>query len=332
MRELPLVIATLATLATPATLAALAALAPPRAWAAPAVLAAGTPLPGGAEARPVPGGSASPGARAPGGAVPDGLAAGLSPAQREVLEKVVEEEFCYCGCPHTLGGCLREHPSCKHAPRMAALAARLAGAGLTRNEILRLLTQYYAGFDQKKRVALDERGFGPPLGKAEAAVTIVEFSDFTCPYCQLLRPELERFVADREGRVKLVYKPFPLPSHAHAMEAAQAAEWARDKGLFWKMHDHLFAHPHALAEDDLVAHANRLGADGEDLRRALAEGRHKARVQASQAEARAGGLVGTPTLFFNGRRHVLPDLSAATLQFTLEDEEEWQKHGGWSRD
>jgi protein-disulfide isomerase len=259
----------------------------------------------------------------------------LTPAQVEVVQRVAQDEFCHCGCPHTLAGCLREHKSCKHAPRMVTLAARLAGQGMTAGEVLKVLTDYYAGFDRSKRARLDVKEFGPPLGKPSAPISIVEFSDFACPYCQAMRPELERFVRDNEARVKLYYKPFPITSHPRALEAAIAAEWSRDKGFFWKMHDELFDHPHDLKDDDLASYASAAGGDPDELRKALEEGRYKPRIVASQAEARAAGLVGTPTLYLDGRRLNLPSAPQEiqeTLRFTLEDEEEWKKNGGWARD
>jgi protein-disulfide isomerase len=255
----------------------------------------------------------------------------LTPEQRQVAARVAQNEFCHCGCPHTLSGCLREHKACKHAPRMAALAARLAGAGLGVPEVARALGDYYASFDRAKRVALDVGGFGPPLGGPEAKVTIVEFSDFTCPYCQMLRPRLEEFVKARKGRVRLFYKPFPIASHPRSAEAAAAAEWAREKGFFWAMHDALFEHPHDLDDAALSATAERLGGDPADLLEALAAGRYRARIAGSQEEARRGGLQGTPTLFFDGRRYTLPDHSEESLEFTLADEEEWLA-GGWGHD
>ena len=259
----------------------------------------------------------------------------LTAAQVEVVRRVAQDEFCYCGCPHTLAGCLQTHPSCKHAPRMASLVVRLAGQGMTASEILKFLAGYYSGFDRSKRARLDVKDFSPPLGKADAPVAAVEFSDFACPYCQALRPELERFVSQNEARVKLYYKPFPISSHPRAQEATVAAEWARDRGLFWKMHDQLFDHPHALADDDLAGYAAAIGGDADDLRKALEQGRNRARIAASQAEARGVGLVGTPTTYFNGRKLDLPRAPseiADALRFNLEDEEEWSRHNGWTRD
>jgi len=257
---------------------------------------------------------------------------GLSPAQQQAVAEIAQEEFCYCGCPHTVSQCLRQHGGCHHAKRQARLAARLIGGGLARAEVQKTLQKYYASFDRPRRARIDLDAFGPPLGQPGAPITLVEFSDFTCPYCQLIRPQVEQFVAERAGRVKLHYKPFPIEAHPHAVEAAQAAEWARDQGVFWAFHDLLFEHPHALSNDQLAGYARQAGKDGADLLAALGSGRYRYKVEGSQAEARAAGLRGTPTLFFNGRIHVVPDYSEWMLEFTLQDEEEWQEEQHWSHE
>jgi protein-disulfide isomerase len=256
----------------------------------------------------------------------------LTPPQREALAQVAREEFCYCGCPHTLAQCLATHKECKHAPRMARLAARMAGAGMRQAEILGQLAAYYSSFEKGRRARLDLAAFGPPLGSEKAPVAVVEFSDFTCPYCQMLKPTLDDLVKDHASLVRLYYKPFPILSHPRAMEAALAGEWAREAGLFWKMYDSLFGSPHELSDEDLADRARDMGGDPTSLRAALSSSRLKARISASQAEARAAGIQGTPTLFFNGRRYLLVDHSPAGLEFTLEDEEEWTRNGGWARD
>jgi predicted DsbA family dithiol-disulfide isomerase len=257
---------------------------------------------------------------------------GLTEPQQRLVADLMQEEFCYCGCPHTVSQCLRQHQGCHHAKRQARLAARLASTGLSRTDLQKALTDYYSGFDRPRRAHLDLAGFGPPLGNEKAPVTIVEFSDFTCPYCQLLRPILEKFVEERRDRVRLFYKPFPIESHPYAVEAAQAGEWARDQGIFWPMHDQLFTHPHAVTPPDLVDYARALGKDGGDLREALESSRYRYKVEGSQAEARLAGLRGTPTLFFGGRRHAIMDYSEWMLEFMVQDEEEWQESQGWSKD
>jgi protein-disulfide isomerase len=257
---------------------------------------------------------------------------GLTAEQQQVVAEVAQEEFCYCGCPHTVSQCLRQHGSCHHAKRMARLASRLAMAGLPRAEVQKSLVKYYASFDRPRRAAIELTRFGPPLGDPAAPITLVEFSDFTCPYCQLMRPVLEKFVAERRGRVKLQFKPFPIESHPNAVEAAQAGEWARQQGIFWAFHDLMFQHPHELSPEELAGYASELGKDGAGLRAALEAGTYRYQVEGSQAEARLAGLRGTPTLFFNGRIHLIPDYSEWMLEFTLQDEEEWQEAQGWSRD
>ncbi len=254
----------------------------------------------------------------------------LAPEQREAVLAWAKSDFCYCGCPHTVAQCLGGHRTCRHAPRMARLAVRLARSGAKREEIAKALGAYYASFD--RRAKLDVAGFGPPLGDPSAKVAIVEFSDFTCPYCRLVRPTLEAFVKARPGRVKLFYKPYPIESHPGALDAAQAGEWARDKGLFWPMHDAIFGDPSARSPDALAELARGVGGEPDDLRAALSDGRWVAKVRASQEEAKKAGITGTPTLFMNGRTLVLGEVSDEGLELSLEDEEEWVKHGGWERD
>jgi protein-disulfide isomerase len=281
---------------------------------------------------PAPPQAAGPEPTTPEGLLPGIPLDGLSAAQQQVVAEVAQEEFCYCGCPHTISQCLRHHGGCHHAKRMARLASRLAMGGLPRAEVQKSLARYYASFDRPRRARLELAGFGPALGDPAAPVTLVEFSDFTCPFCQMLRPVLEKFVTDRPGRVKLHYKPFPIESHPNAVEAAQAGEWARDQGIFWAFHDLMFERSRALAPDQLASYAREAGKDGADLAAALESGRYRYKVEGAQAEARAAGLRGTPTLFFDGRLHVVPDYSEWMLEFTLQDEEEWQEKQGWSHD
>jgi len=301
----------------------------PRAAAALA-LAAALARPAHAPAAPSEVPAAAPSQPAAEPALPADVTEGLAPEQRQVLEAWAKTTFCYCGCPHTVSQCVKGHKGCRHAPRMLNLAARLVRAGAKKDELGRLVESYYASFD--RRVTLDISKFGPALGDPGAPVTLVEFSDFSCPYCQLVRPALEQFVESRKGRVKLVYKPFPIETHPGALELAQAGEWARDQNVFWPMHDAMFASPGSHTPEELATLAHDVGGDPKSLLAALSDGRYLPKVRASQAEARAAGIKGTPTLFLNGRMLVLMDYSDEGLELTLQDEEEWVKNRGWSRD
>ncbi len=293
---------------------------------ASAVLAAPAAIAADAPAAP-----AAPAAGADAGALPGVDLSALSPDQKKAILDWAKQAFCYCGCPHTVDQCLRTHQKCRHAARMATLAARLLRLGVPKGELQNELDKYYASFE--KRAKLDVSQFGPPRGEATAPVTLVEFSDFTCPFCQKVHGPLSAFVAARVERVKLYYKPFPIESHPGALDAAQAGEWARASGIFWAFHDALFEHPNAAhAVGDLADIARSVGGDPAKLREALDAKTFLSKVRGSQAEARAAGILGTPTLFLNGRMHVLSDFSDEGLEFTVRDEEEWQEHGGWERD
>lgn len=257
---------------------------------------------------------------------------GIGFEQRQLLARWASGDFCYCGCPHAVGSCLLKHSACKHSKRMVRLAAGvLAVEPKAKPELVQgMVTQYYASFDT--RATLDLAAWGPPLGEEKAPVSLVVFSDFTCPYCRVSRPVLEAFVAAHPGRVKLYFKPFPIASHPGALETAMAGEWGRAQGAFWKLHDALFeSGAHDL--DALDAAAEAAGLDASELRDALLARTMEAKVRASQTEAIHVGVHSTPTLFMNGRRLELPELSAAWLEFTLEDEEEWiANKRRWARD
>lgn len=249
------------------------------------------------------------------------------PAQRE-LAAVYSDEFCYCGCPHTLGACLQEHAECPHAPRMAALAAAEAAKGAPATEIIVLLSKYYLSFRERATLPTDDRMC---LGPRDAKVTLVEFSDFECPYCAAAAPLLKDF-ARKNGDVKLCYAPFPLQNHPNALPAAQAALFARDHGKFWEMHDLLFENQTQLGREKILSFAERLKLPRAELEAALSSGAHLDEIRASRAAGLAAQVDATPTVYVNGRKLVL-DLSSQALQHTVEDELEWQAHdGSWAKD
>ncbi len=213
---------------------------------------------------------------------------GVGQEQRKLLVRYAAGDFCYCGCPHTVGNCLLRHKACKHSARQLRLAAGVLAQApsSTPEDIQKFVTQYYMSFDHRAKIALD--GFGPPLGDEKAPVTLVEYSDFTCPFCQSFRPVLEAFVAAHAGQVKLYFKPFPIDSHPGAMELAQAGEWGRKQGAFWRFHDLLFSSAHDL--DAIADAAQSIGLDAADLRDALTSNKYEEKVAASRTEGLALGV------------------------------------------
>jgi NhaA family Na+:H+ antiporter len=131
-------------------------------------------------------------------------------------------------------------------------------------------------------------------------VELLEYGDFQCPYCRDAVPSIKRVLDRLDGRVRFVFRHFPVSSkHPRAEELAQAAEAAAAQGRFWEMHDALFAE----RDPDPGALAARLGLDVERFERELRSGAHAARVAEDRARGEASGVTGTPAFFVAGQRH-----------------------------
>jgi protein-disulfide isomerase len=141
----------------------------------------------------------------------------------------------------------------------------------------------------------------PARGNPQAPVTIVEFSDFQCPYCARARPTVNRVRQEYGDRVRWVFRHFPLDFHAQAQKAGEASACAGDQGRFWEMHDLLWANTGKLQVPDLKAHAAALGLDGAAFAECLDSGRHARLVEADAEAGQGYGVSGTPAFFINGR-------------------------------
>jgi protein-disulfide isomerase len=138
----------------------------------------------------------------------------------------------------------------------------------------------------------------PSLGRADAPVTIVEFSDYQCPFCKRFYTTtlaaLKKDYIDA-GKVRYVFRDYPLEQlHSHARKAAEAAHCAGEQGKYWQMHDALFQNQGALDLPQLSEHARLLGLDGPTFDKCLSSGRNAARVDRGLADGAAAGVEGTP--------------------------------------
>jgi len=141
---------------------------------------------------------------------------------------------------------------------------------------------------------------GPARGPKDAKITIVEFSDFECPYCGAAHDTVEQVMTTYAGKVRLVYRQFPLSFHPHAAKAAEASLCAADQGKFWEYHDVLFKNQKKLEPTELKAHASEVGLDGQKFGQCLDSGDKKKAVDADQQAGLAAGVGGTPAFFING--------------------------------
>jgi protein-disulfide isomerase len=150
------------------------------------------------------------------------------------------------------------------------------------------------------RVPVDV-GDAPVRGNPKAPVTVVEFSDFQCPYCGRSRPTVKRVREAYGDEVRWVFRHFPLGFHSQAPKAGEAAACAGDQGHFWEMHDLLFSQPGKLAVPDLKEHAASVGLDVAAFDQCLDSGRHAGLVERDTAAGARFGVSGTPAFFINGR-------------------------------
>jgi predicted DsbA family dithiol-disulfide isomerase len=254
----------------------------------------------------------------------------LSPSAKQELASVFSDEFCYCGCPHTLGACLKTHPTCQHARRMAVLAAAEASSGAPAVEIITHLSKYYLSFREPRlSLKVDDRLC---TGKKEAKVTMVEFSDFECPHCAAARPILETFARTNANSLRFCFSPFPLAGHLNSIPAAQAALFARDHGKFWQMHDLLFENQKQLNPELFKSLASRIGLSPAELSKALEAQRYADELNLWKESGSRANVDATPTLYINGRKYLLP-IGVEALQHTVEDEIEWiSNKNSWAPD
>jgi protein-disulfide isomerase len=146
----------------------------------------------------------------------------------------------------------------------------------------------------------DAASFGPPMAK----VTIVEWSDFQCPYCARAAPVVEQLRQAYPKDVRFVFRHLPLPMHPDAPMAARAAVAAQAQGKFWALHDWMYQHQRELDRASLEKQAAALGLDMVKFRAGMDAPQTQSRIEADQRAAGALGVNGTPTFFVNGREHV----------------------------
>ena len=141
-------------------------------------------------------------------------------------------------------------------------------------------------------------------GDEDAAITLVEYGDYECPYCAMAVPVVKQLLQEFGDDLRLIFRNLPLGDvHPHAEQAAEFAEGVGLQGRFWEMHDALFANRKDLTEPALRTYAGGVGADLSKLDEDLASGAPRRRVDADLESAIRSGANGTPTFFVNGERY-----------------------------
>ena len=256
------------------------------------------PKPGSSTIKPAPGAS-----KEPIRSLPQVDTSALDSFAEGIWIDMVNELLSPCGEPVSVARCIAEARKCKRCVPAARYVARLVDDGYSRDEIRDIYRVRY-GEDTKveKLTAHDSPLRGSPM----APVTIYEFSDFQCPHCKTTAPVLKKLVDESNGKVKLVFKQYPLPMHPKAREASKATIAADKQGKFWEMHDLLFEKQSELQTANLDDYAKKIGLD---LKRFKADMQSKdtdKKIVADIAEGEVAGVDSTPSIYVNDRRFVFP--------------------------
>lgn len=238
----------------------------------------------------------------------------LIPSEQRLWVDLINTELSPCGEPIHVGTCVSENRGCRSCLPAAKYLARMVSEGIERASISQL---YALRYDPDKKVEID-RGTAPIRGGTMAPITIVEFSDFQCPACKAAHPILARAIREFDGRVRMVFKNFPLAMHDHAVPAAKAGYAAGKQGKFWEMHDALFESQPALEATDIDRCATSIGLDLAKFHADMNSPEAEAYVQADRALGETLKLEGTPSIYINGR--VYPTELLPTLSDYLKEE------------
>jgi protein-disulfide isomerase len=248
------------------------------------------------------------------------LVSRLAEPCRGQVRQTLDTERCPCGCGFSLGECQFREPRCPLRGRIVRGIVKRARESCGREPLIRSarlegLAAVRAALKLAATPVEVSIGDSPVRGPADAALTVVAFSDFECPSCRRAEATLSEVLAGRSD-IRLVFKHFPLESHVDGRRAAEAAALAARSGLFWQMHDALFDGG-PLDEDSILARASRagLGKLGPDLR----SGAGAPAVAADVAAGRRLGVDATPTFFVAGHR-LVGGITAGTWRLLLDAE------------
>jgi protein-disulfide isomerase len=250
---------------------------------------------------------------------------GLSEAQKTKALAALRKEGCVCGCQMKLAQCRVLDPVCSDSKKLSATVLEGVKSGKTPEQ----LHDSVANSTIAKTRASQNRILGDPieipvagapvLGPEKARITLVEFSDFECPYCSRAIFALSAILKAYPNDVKLIYKQFPLDMHPHARLAAAAALAAADQGKFWQMHDKLYANFNRLNKDLIANLAKESGLDMDRYQKDMASGKYETHIERDVNDGEQAGVQGTPTIFINGKRYN-GQLNEAALKPIFEEE------------
>jgi len=223
----------------------------------------------------------------------------FTPRERHEFSRYVKELAAPCpGVAVPVAQCVLEKRDCATCLPAAIAIAKAVREGMAQDQVE---TLYKQRFDAASMKAIPIDG-SPARGPEGATVTLVEFADFECPFCQHIAPELDELWEKKKTKLRFVFKFMPLSMHPRGGPAARAAIAAQAQGKFWEMHHQLFANASRLEDNDLDGYASAIGLDLTRFHADMDSPATKARLDADRKVADELGVKGTPTIFINGRQ------------------------------
>jgi protein-disulfide isomerase len=229
---------------------------------------------------------------------------GLTGARKAAALKILRTEQCSCGCDMKLAECRMKDHTCANSKKLANAVTKEIAEGKTavaiHADLKRIAAEPPPVLDDPVKLSI---AGDPVRGPASARVTLVEFSDFQCPYCSKAVGETKALMHQFPNDLRLVFKQFPLDTHSEAEFGAEASLAAQAQGKFWEMHDLLYAGYPNVSRAIVLGYARKLGLDMKRFTAELDGHKYRARVQAEEQEGEDAGVAGTPTFFINGRKY-----------------------------
>ncbi len=253
----------------------------------------------------------------------------LTAVQRKAVLKLLREQDCTCQCGMKAADCILKDPNCSYSRALAKIAIQGVKDGKSLVEISKLMDASPKAHRPKlleDPVKIPVAG-APVKGPEDARITLVEFSDFECPFCSAAAPKVDAIMAAYPKDVKLIYKQFPLSMHPHAEIAAEASLAAREQGKFWEMYELLFKNYRQLSHARILEIAKSLGLDMNKFEAELDSGKYKKEVAKDIADGDAANVYGTPAFYINGKQYN-GDLSLAALKPIFTKELQGDKNPG----
>jgi protein-disulfide isomerase len=221
------------------------------------------------------------------------------------VEEILNAQRCYGRCEDSIAACLDREPPSPTAVRLARDVFRLVTSGVEVEQVKQWLAlrKQMAHPEKVHQFELKE---ALPLGAPDAPVVIVEFTDFQCPFCARVSPDLNRLVRESKGQARLYLKQFPLKSHPRSVEASKACVAAGKLGKFWELCERLFELQPEMAPADILALATKVGLDANALQAAMAKEDVLGRIADEKLEGLKHHVDATPAIFINGKEVLLP--------------------------